>query len=186
MPSGVGLRFGVNLGASDTMPGMKHALLPIAVLVVLAGCSPGSAPIVENREANASSLRAAEEAAIKAFASKDLDQIVSAYSADANLMLPNSPVFKGDALRALVKTMVADPNFSMQFRTDQVEAAKSGELGYTRGEYAMTMSDPATKNVLREKGKYVTIYARQTNGSWKIIEDITNADGPASPAGMSK
>jgi ketosteroid isomerase-like protein len=108
--------------------------------------------------------------------------MVSAYSADANLMLSNSSLLNGEDLRAAIKAMVADPNFSMQFRTDKVEAARSGELGYTRGAYTMTMSDPKTKDVLREKGKYVTIYARQADGSWKIIEDISNADGPASPA----
>jgi hypothetical protein len=78
------------------------------------------------------------------------------------------PVLNGVGLRAAIKAMVADPNFSMQFRTDKVEAAKSGELGYTRGAYTMTMSDPKTKNVLREKGKYVTIYARQAKGSLDI------------------
>ena len=168
------------------MLGMKHALLPIAVLVVLMGCFQAPVPIVDNREADARSLRAAEEAAIKAFASKDVDQMLSAYSADANLMLSNSPLLKGEDLRAAINSMVADPNFSMQFRTDKVEAAKSGELGYTRGAYTMTMSDPKTKNILREKGKYVTIYARQADGSWRIIEDISNADGPSSPAEVSK
>jgi ketosteroid isomerase-like protein len=179
-------RFWVGWGASDTMRGMKHALLPIAVFVILVGCSQTPAPIVDNREGDARSLRAAEEAAIKAFASKDVDQMVSAYSGDAKLMLSNSPILKGKDLRSAIKSMVADPNFSMQFRTDQVEAAKSGELGYTRGAYIMTMSDPKTKNVLRETGKYVTIYARQADGSWKIIEDISNADGPASPAEVSR
>jgi hypothetical protein len=44
----------------------------------------------------------------------------------------------------------------------------------------MTMSDRDTKKVLREKGKYVTIYSRQVDGSWKMMEDISNADAPVS------
>lgn len=76
--------------------------------------------------------------------------------------------------------MAADPNFSIQFSTDRVEVAKSGEIGYTRGTYTMTMSARDTKKVLREKGKYVTIYSRQADGSWKMMEDISNADAPAS------
>jgi hypothetical protein len=33
----------------------------------------------------------------------------------------------------------------------------------------MKMSDPITRKPLREKGKYVTIYARKADGSWKMI-----------------
>jgi ketosteroid isomerase-like protein len=45
----------------------------------------------------------------------------------------------------------------------------------------MTMSDPNSKKILRENGKYVTIYAREADGSWKMIEDINNPDAPAVP-----
>ena len=80
----------------------------------------------------------------------------------------------------------ADPNFSIRFSTDKAEVAKSGEVGYTHGTYTMTMSDPNTKKPLREKGKYVTIYARQPDGNWKMIEDINNPDAPAIPVALAK
>lgn len=107
--------------------------------------------------------------------------MLSSYSAEASLMLSNSPILKGEDLRAAIKALAADPNFSMQFRTDKLEVAKSGDVGYTRGAYTLTMSDPKTKRALTERGKYVTIYVKQADGSWKIIEDISNADGPAVP-----
>jgi ketosteroid isomerase-like protein len=165
---------------------MKRVLLSISALIILAGCSHTPAPAVASRETDIKSLRAAQEAAIEAFASKDADRMVSAYSADASLMFPNSPILQGEDLRTAIKALAADPNFSIQFSTDKAEVAKSGEVGYTRGTYTMTMSDPNTRKPFREKGKYVTIYARQADGSWKMIEDISNADAPAIPVALAK
>ena len=166
---------------------MKVTLLSIAALIILVGCSQNSrAPDVATHEADLRSLREAQAAAIEAFASKNADQMVSAYSAEANLMFPNSPILHGEDLRTAIKALAADPNFSIRFSTDKAEVAKSGEVGYTRGTYTMTMSDPKTKKALREKGKYVTIYARQPDGSWKMIEDIDNPDAPAMPVASAK
>jgi ketosteroid isomerase-like protein len=159
---------------------MKHALWLTSALVLLPGCSQTPTPAVAPRDSNVSLLRKAQETAIEAFASRNADQMVSAYSADASLMFSNSPTLQGEDLRTAIRALAADPNFSIQFSTDRVEVAKSGEIGYTRGTYTMTMSDRDTKKVLREKGKYVTIYSRQADGSWKMMEDISNADAPAS------
>ena len=112
--------------------------------------------------------------------------MVSAYSEDASLMFPNSPILHGEDLRTAIKGLAADPNFSIQFTTDKAVVVKSGELGYTRGTYTMTMSNPNTKKPVREKGKYVTIYARQPDGSWKMIEDINNPDAPAIAVALAK
>ena len=46
----------------------------------------------------------------------------------------------------------------------------------------MTYTEPKTGMTLIEKGKYVTVYQKQPDGTWKAVEDIDNADGPALPA----
>lgn len=165
----------------DTLSRMKRGLWLISAFVLLAGCSQTPTLPAASRETDIASLRRAQEVAIEAFVSRNADHMVSAYSADASLMFPNAPILQGDDLKAAIRALAADPHFSMQFSTDRVEVAKSGEIGYTRGRYTMTMSDPNTKQVLRERGKYVTIYARQNDGSWKMMEDISNADAPALP-----
>ena len=45
----------------------------------------------------------------------------------------------------------------------------------------MTYTDTKTKKVLSGKGKYVEVYMKQADGSWKDVADIGNADGPAAP-----
>ena len=101
-------------------------------------------------------------------------------------MLTNSPMVKGADIGPLLKEMMADPNFAMTFNTVKVEAPTSGEFGYTRGTYTMTMTDSKSKKVLRESGKYLTVYRRQADGSWKIVDDINNPDAPASPVELAK
>jgi ketosteroid isomerase-like protein len=158
---------------------MKKSLLPIIAVAVLTGCAAPRQPFVDSRTEALRQIRAAEEAAIRAFGRRDTGQSALMYARDATLMLTNAPSIKGADIGPLLKDMMADPNFSMTFNTGKVEAAKSGEFGYTRGTYTMSMTDPKSNKMLKESGKYLTVYARQADGSWKIVDDINNPDAPA-------
>jgi ketosteroid isomerase-like protein len=46
----------------------------------------------------------------------------------------------------------------------------SGDLGYTWGHYKIT-TDGETKH-----GKYMTVWHRESDGTWKVIADMGNAD----------
>jgi uncharacterized protein (TIGR02246 family) len=155
-------------------------LLRIWVLAVaLAGCSVKPAAVPERREAELRSLQAADEAIIRALSSRDADQIAAAYAPDATLLVANSRPLQGGEIKAALREMLADPNFSTRYDTVKVEIARSGEMGYTRRTYIRTMSDRQSKKLLTEKGKSLTLYVKQPDGGWKIVEDISNADAPA-------
>jgi ketosteroid isomerase-like protein len=62
-----------------------------------------------------------------------------------------------------------------------VDVAKSGDLGYVRGTYTEIATDPKTKKRSMEKGNYVTVYKKQADGGWKIIEDINTPDSAPTP-----
>ena len=40
------------------------------------------------------------------------------------------------------------------------------------------MTNPKTKKPVTDKGKYVTVYKKQADGSWKAVADILNSDMP--------
>src|ERR1019366_8506261 len=110
-------------------------------------------------------------------ASKDPAKFASYYADDATLMMPNEPILHGASnAKAAVGPMMQDQNFAFSFQGDKVEV--SGDLAYTQGTYSMTMTDqkgiPAT-----DKGKYLTVWKKQADGSWKVIEDMFNSDLPA-------
>ena len=165
---------------------MKQLTLVLSLLAILAGCSQAPPPVADTRDADARAIRELEAASMKGWETRNADQIAMLWAADGSVMLPNMPTMKGSDMKNTMKEMLADPNLSLKFDSTKVEVAKSGELAYSQGTYTMTMSDPKTKKVLTEKGKYVTVFAKQADGSWKGVADINNADAPAAPADAKK
>jgi len=159
-------------------------LAAVALAVVLAGCTPPPPPPApDTHDADVKAIKDVEATWVQNFATKDADKIATVYADDASVFIADMPVINGmAAIKATLKPMVADKGFSITFASDKVDVAKSGELGYSQGTYTMTSTAPKTKKVLTEKGKYVTVYKKQADGSWKAVADIFNADAPAAPA----
>lgn len=156
---------------------LRYGML-VASLLTLSGCA-NVAP-TENRDADIQAIKDTETAWIKDVATKDPEKWVQHYSDDAALLLPNAPAVIGkDNIRAGIKPMVADPNFALSFSATKAEVARSGDIGYTRGNYSMTMTDPKTKQPFTEKGKYITIFRKSGDGKWLAIEDMVSSDMPA-------
>ncbi len=155
------------------MSRMKTTLLIACCL--LAACAHGpSAPAVD---------LAAEEKAIldleaKWTTAKDVDTWASYYAEDVVTLPPNAPAANGKAAaRAALAPMFATPGFSLTFKATKVQVAQSGELAFSYGTYTMTMND-AKGAPTTDKGKYVTVYRKQADGSWKSIVDTFNSDLP--------
>ena len=148
-------------------------------ILILTGCSQSQAP--DNREADARALREGEVAAfVKDWGGRDADRIAAHYAEDGNLMVPNAPLMTGkDAIGKGMKEALADPNWSLALQPVQVEVSRGGDVGYTRGSYVLTATDPASKKVATEKGRFVVIFRKQADESWKAVQDITNAEAPA-------
>ena len=147
--------------------------------LILTGCSQSPAP--DSRGANAQALREGEVAAfVKDWVGKDADRIAAHYTDDAKVMFPNAPVTTGkDAIGKAMKDVLADPNWSLALQPVQVEVSRSGDLGYLRGTYVLTATDPASKKVATEKGRFVAIFRKGADGSWKAVQEISNAEAPA-------
>ena len=72
--------------------------------------------------------------------------------------------------------MSTAPGFALQWTPTKAEISASGDLGTTAGTYDMTMGGIA------EKGKYVTVWKKQSDGAWKVTDDIFNADAAGPPS----
>ena len=148
-------------------------------LVILTGCAHSPAP--DSREADAQALRAGEVAAfVKDWGGKDANRIAAHYTDDGNVMIPNSPMMTGrEAIGKAMRDALADPNWSLAMQPVQVEVSRGGDLGYTRGTYVLTTTDPASQKVATEKGRFVTIFRKEADGPWKAVQEISNAEAPA-------
>jgi uncharacterized protein (TIGR02246 family) len=152
-------------------------LVSLLLLAFTTACT--QAPPPDTHDADVQSLKDAEAAWVKVVAAKDFEKSVSYYADDASVLMPNAPAINGkDAIRAALKPLFDDPNFAMAFQGSRIEVAKSGDLGYTQGTYTLTLTDPKTKKPFTDKGKYVTAYKKQADGTWKAVADMDSSDLP--------
>jgi uncharacterized protein (TIGR02246 family) len=166
------------------MPKRYSVPAALALAVILAGCTQAPPPPApDTREADAKAIRDFETAWMQAFATKDVEKIGVFYTDDTSALMPNAPVLNGvAAIKAALKPMVEDKNFAITFAATKVEVSKASDIAYSQGAYSMTLTDPKTKKAVTEKGKYITVYKKQADGSWKPAADMINGDGPPEPA----
>ncbi len=159
---------------------MRLDIIPAALAALtLSACS--AEPAKTNTEAVKQQILAQEEAWGRAYAARDGEALAGFYANDAALAAPGEQLVRGrDALREATAGIVKDPNLSMVFRANRIEVADSGDLAYTRGQFMMTITDPATKRPQSSRGYYLTVWQKQADGNWKAVEDFITP-GPALP-----
>lgn len=154
----------------------------VLAIFSLSACSHGadSGP----RSGGATAVRDGElnafvDAYVKDWGGKDAARIASHFAEDGNLMVPDGPVLTGvDAIRAFLNDTVADPNWSLTLRPLQFEVSSGGDLGYARGSYILTTTDAARKRAVTETGRFISIFRKGSNGMWKAVQHISNAEVP--------
>jgi uncharacterized protein (TIGR02246 family) len=151
----------------------------LCAAVVIASTITACNQAPDTREADVAAVQATETQWNQDFGSKDIDKIASHYADDSILIVPGAPPTTGkDAVRAAIKQMVSDPAMALKFHPTKVDVSKSGDLAYTQGSYALTVTDPATHQVVNDHGSYVTTYRKQPDGTWKAVVDIVTSEVP--------
>ena len=113
---------------------------------------------------------------------KDLEKTISFYSENALVLPTNAPAATTkEAIRNTWKDLLASPGVAISWKTTKVEVAKSGDIAYTTGTYELTVNDASGKPI-NDRGKYVEVWKKQTDGKWKVAVDIWNSDLPLSAA----
>jgi len=168
---------------------MKYPLsVCAAVLLIyaLSGCKPAAPP--DTRAADVKAIASVEAAANQAWAAKDADGIAAFYTDDAVLIVSGSDELKGKtAVVDAINHMLTDPALSLSFHADQIQVARSGDVGYSEGPYQLTLTDPVSHKVVHDHGNYLTTFRKQANGSWKASVDVAvSAIPPVQPKHQAK
>lgn len=139
------------------------------VLTLTVACTP-SANVEQERNALLERDREWSQTA------KDPAKFAGFFVADGSIYPPGMPRTTGtEAIQKALTEMGSAPGFALQWTPSKADVR--GDLGYTAGTYESTMGGAS------EKGKYVTIWRKQSDGTWKVSDDIFNADAtPAPPA----
>lgn len=155
---------------------MKTAsYLLVAIALGLTACQPAAeqAAKVDIAKEEAA-IRAKEAGWMDAYNKHDAAGLTGQYEDDASLAA-NGMALMTDAAgrKTFLDAMASDPALKVDFASDRIIIAASGELASSRGHYTMTYTDPATKQPKTETGNYLTVYRKAADGSWKAVEDFT-------------
>ena len=101
---------------------------------------------------------------------------MSFYATDAEYLSAGRPAATtAEERRKLWLEDFAIPGFSSDESTTKIEVAGSGDLAYQRGVYVLGTEDTQGRPS-KTTGKFIVIWKKQSNGNWKAIIDIDNAD----------
>jgi uncharacterized protein (TIGR02246 family) len=161
---------------------MAVALLPAAGLL---GCTQKAQPAVNVAEVE-SAIRATDAQWLATVKTRDAEKSASFWSDDASIFPPNAaPVIGKQAIRSYVAGAFASPGFSIDWKTDKVVVAASGEMAYATGTDVFTFKTPDNQ-LHSEHTNGVVVWKKQADGSWKAAIDIWNADAPPEGAGKTE
>ncbi len=167
---------------------ISRVLFSIVSLVALAACakgaedgamtereSPGMLATAPDPAAVRRAIDSANAALTDAFSKGDAMALAAHYESDGAIMMPNGPAWKGRAaIEENGKGMFGEIALSdMKLTTEDVVV--SGDLAVETGTYALKVTEKGGKAV-PDNGKYIVVWRRQADGSWKIHRDIWNTD----------
>ena len=159
--------------ASKCRQGLIAVLAAAGALAVLFTVVPA---LAADMDAKAKALAKVDDDWSKAAGTKDAARVASFYAIDAIAYPPNEPMATGRAAAQKIwASYFADPSFSISWKTVHAGVSKSGDLGFTAGTYEASFKGPDGK-LVSEKGKYVTTWKKQKDGTWKATHDIWNSD----------
>ena len=149
-----------------------------ALVILTLGLAAASICLADTKIEQA--IRDLDEQWSKAAGAKEVDKTVSFYSDDALVMPPNGPTAASkEAIRALWKDLLTDAIVS--WKAKKVEVAQSGDLAWVSGSYEVTLNDPSGTTV-NDRGKYLAVWKKQADGTWKCVSDMWNSDLRATAA----
>jgi proline iminopeptidase len=128
-----------------------------------------------NNPADVQAIQDASAAWDKAWSAGDCETLALLYTADAIAMGPNAPAQVGrDAIRASCRKYFSQFREVNRSRVEDVRI--SGYLAVARGTQVSTTSPKAGGKTVQNRDKWITVYQRQPDGSWKILWEIYNSD----------
>ncbi len=123
-------------------------------------------------------IRQAGQARFEAAAAGDTGRYLAAYADDAIWMPPAAEEIVGKAAaRQRMEGVLAEVEIEMDTTTDE-EMVLSPDWVLDRGSYAMTRTPRDGGEPEDVVGSYLTLWHRDSDGSWKIAFDIWNSDRP--------
>jgi uncharacterized protein (TIGR02246 family) len=113
----------------------------------------------------------------KAYISGDADALAGMYTDDAYSLPDKSPMWKGrdKILTENQKEMQSGVKYT-NFTTKTLDVFGSGDVVNEIGTFSITYIPANSTESVTENGKYLDVWQKQSDGSWKLKADIWNSN----------
>lgn len=164
---------------------MKQWLMVAALVTasVAIGCAQPSSTPSAGSEADRQAITDLRQQEIALFSGGDVEKILSVFTDDLVIMPPNEAAVVGkEAARSWFQTMVQQFKIEGTY-TSASDLTINGDWAFERMAFALKLTPTGGGAAIEDVGKGFHVYRRQSDGSWKIAQDIWNSDKPV-PAGQ--
>jgi uncharacterized protein (TIGR02246 family) len=113
----------------------------------------------------------------EAFNRGDITAVAAMYDTGAVVLAPNAPVMRGrQNIEALWSGARQQGFKTLNLSVQSVESL--GDHAIELGNYTLIVQ-PAGQPEMTDRGKYMVVWKRQADGSWKLYRDMFNTSMPA-------
>jgi len=138
-----------------------------------ANTSPSASDQTESRQ----QLEAAAIGIWQAVARGDSAAILAHYADDELILGSGAPILQGKPAIAAFLEGLFGGNTLRDVKGNVKDIMISGDLAVETGTYAMTIT-PKNGNAVADKGKYIHVWKKSLDGSWKVVRYVPTSDIP--------
>jgi uncharacterized protein (TIGR02246 family) len=154
-----------------------RSYLIVVALALVAACKTEEGDDAADTRARAeidSLGRQWEEAANRG----EVERIMEIYAPDAVILPPGGPVIEGsETIRELFRQEFERFDTKLAFTTQEIEV--EGDMAFRRGRYVWRGTPRLSGQTVETTNKFLEVWRRQPDGSWKISVDMWNPGEPA-------
>jgi ketosteroid isomerase-like protein len=111
-----------------------------------------------------------------AITAADIDRYLMLLSDDAVLMPPNGAPIVGKSAIGSWNESMADQFRIASYSSVDDEVIVAGDWAFRRASFDWTVVPARGGQTLRDSGKYLIVYRRHPDGSWRVARDIWNSN----------
>lgn len=112
----------------------------------------------------------------EAFNQGDAAAVAAQYTDNATLMPPNNEIIHGtEGIQQFWSGAIQMGVTDVTLTTVDLEG--SGNLAYEIGKYSLAIQ-PEGQEIMKDAGKYIVVWKRRVDGTWKLQADIWNSSMP--------
>jgi ketosteroid isomerase-like protein len=158
----------------------RRGAFTVVLVAVLLGAGAGALAFGESTDDAAAAIRQVWINYAAFVESGDSAAWLAQYDPEGIQMRPDSPARGRPDLDGFVaSSWKARMNaFDTKMAITPLEITVAGDWAYSRGVYTQDLTSKDTQKTAHVDGKFLTIFKKQPDGSWKIFRDCFNSNVP--------